>query len=85
MKRKLRPSHISSFSRKPLLPRRPSATKHRPNTIAKLKSFNDDLNARLEVASKSNSCVEIVETCNRCKDFDIDACSEHIASIAKLK
>ena len=29
-------------------------------TIAKLKSFNDDLNARLEMASKSNSCVEHV-------------------------
>src|SRR5688572_13245547 len=53
-------------------------------TIAKLKSFNDDLNARLEVASKSNSCVEIVETCNRCKDFDIDACSDHLVSISKL-
>jgi hypothetical protein len=32
MKRNLRPSHTNSFSRKPLLPRRPSATKHRPNT-----------------------------------------------------
>ncbi len=53
-------------------------------TIAKLKSFNDDLNAKLKVASKSNSCVEIVETCNRCKDFDIDACSEHLVSISKL-
>jgi hypothetical protein len=31
MKRNLRPSHTNSFSRKPLLPRRPSATKHRPN------------------------------------------------------
>jgi hypothetical protein len=32
MKRNLRPSYTNSFSRKPLLPRRPSATKHRPNT-----------------------------------------------------
>jgi hypothetical protein len=32
MKRNLRPSHTNSFSREPLLPRRPSATKHRPNT-----------------------------------------------------
>jgi hypothetical protein len=31
MKRNLRPSYTNSFSRKPLLPRRPSATKHRPN------------------------------------------------------
>jgi hypothetical protein len=32
MNRDLRPSYTNSFSRKPLLPRRPSATKHRPNT-----------------------------------------------------
>jgi hypothetical protein len=32
MKRNLRPSHTGSFSRKPLLPRRPSKTKHRPNS-----------------------------------------------------
>ena len=32
MKRDLRPSYTNSFSRKPLLPRRPSATKHRPNS-----------------------------------------------------
>src|SRR5690242_19702032 len=53
-------------------------------TIATLKSVNDDLNAKLEVASKSNSCVEHVEICTRCKDFDIDACSEHLVSISKL-
>src|SRR5688500_12526254 len=53
-------------------------------SISKLKSVNDDLNAKLEIASKSTSCVEIVETCNRCKDFDIDACSEHLVSISKL-
>ena len=32
MKRNLRSSHTNSFSRKPLLPTRPSATKHRPNS-----------------------------------------------------
>jgi hypothetical protein len=32
MKKNLRPSHTSSFSQKPLLPRRPSAPKHRPNS-----------------------------------------------------
>jgi hypothetical protein len=32
MKRNLRPSHTNSFSRKPLLPTRPSATKHSPIT-----------------------------------------------------
>jgi hypothetical protein len=53
-------------------------------TISTLRGDNDDLNAKLEVANKSNSCVEHVMICNRCKDFDIYACSEHIASIAKL-
>src|SRR6187455_3091479 len=32
MKRDLRPSYTNSFNRRPLLPRRPSATKHRPNS-----------------------------------------------------
>jgi hypothetical protein len=32
VKRNLRPSYTNSFSRKPLLPSRPSATKHRPNS-----------------------------------------------------
>jgi hypothetical protein len=31
MKKNLRPSYTNSFSRRPLLPIRPSATKHRPN------------------------------------------------------
>jgi hypothetical protein len=53
-------------------------------TISSLRSINDDFIAKLEIASKSTTCVENVVICNRCKDFDIDACSEHIASIAKL-
>jgi hypothetical protein len=53
-------------------------------TISSLKNANDDLNAKLEVANKSNSCVEHVMVCNRCKDFNVDACSEHLVSIAKL-
>jgi hypothetical protein len=53
-------------------------------TISSLRSINDDLNAKLEIASKSNSCVENAMICNRCKDFDIDACSEHLVSISKL-
>jgi hypothetical protein len=53
-------------------------------TISSLKTLNDDLNAKLEVANKSSSCVEHVVICNRCKDFDINACDEHLASIAKL-
>jgi hypothetical protein len=54
------------------------------DSISNLKSINDDLNAKLKITSKSTSCVENDVICNRCKDFDIDACSEHIASIAKL-
>jgi hypothetical protein len=53
-------------------------------SISSLKILNDDLNAKLEVANKSSSCVEHVVVCNRCKDFDIDACDEHLASITKL-
>jgi hypothetical protein len=53
-------------------------------TISSLKSVNDDLNAKLEVANRSSSCVEHVVICNRCKDFNVDACVEHLTSIAKL-
>jgi hypothetical protein len=53
-------------------------------SISSLKTLNNDLNAKLEVANKSSSCVEHVVICNRCKDFDINACDEHFASIAKL-
>jgi hypothetical protein len=53
-------------------------------SISSLKILNNDLNAKLEVANKSSSCVEHVVICNRCKDFDIDACDKHLASITKL-
>jgi hypothetical protein len=53
-------------------------------TISTLKGVNDDLNAKLEVANKSNSCVEHVMICNRCKDFNVDACSEHLVCVSKL-
>jgi hypothetical protein len=46
--------------------------------------LNDDLNAKLEEANTTRSCVEHVVICNRCKDFDIDACDDHLASISKL-
>jgi hypothetical protein len=52
--------------------------------VSSLKSVNDDLNAKLEEANKSSSCVEHVSICNRCKDFDVDACDEHLMSITKL-
>jgi hypothetical protein len=53
-------------------------------SISSLKILNDDLNAKLEVANKSSSCVEHVLICNRCKDFDVNSCDEHLISIAKL-
>jgi phosphoribosyl-dephospho-CoA transferase len=53
-------------------------------SISSLKTLNDDLNAKIEVVNKSSPCVEHVVICNRCKDFDIDACVEHLTSIAKL-
>jgi chromosome segregation ATPase len=53
-------------------------------SISSLKSVNDELNAKLEVTNKSSSCVEHVVICNRCKDFNVDACDEHLVSISKL-
>jgi hypothetical protein len=52
--------------------------------VSSLKSVNDDLNAKLEEANRCSSCVEHVSICNRCKDFDVDACDEHLMSITKL-
>jgi hypothetical protein len=53
-------------------------------SISSLKILNDDLNAKLEEANKSSSCVEHVVICNRCKDLDVNSCDEHLISIAKL-
>jgi hypothetical protein len=53
-------------------------------SISSLKILNDDLNAKLNEANKSSSCVEHVSICNRCKDFDVDACNEHFIAITKL-
>jgi hypothetical protein len=52
-------------------------------SISSLRILNDDLNAKLEEANKLSSCVEHVSICNRCKDFDVDACNEHLISIAQ--
>jgi hypothetical protein len=52
--------------------------------VSSLRSLNDELNAKLEEVNKSSSCVEHVVICNRCKDFDVDACDEHLISITKL-
>jgi hypothetical protein len=53
-------------------------------SISSLKILNDDLNAKLEEANKSSSCVEHVSICNRCKDIDVDACNERLIAITKL-
>jgi hypothetical protein len=49
-------------------------------SVSSLKSLNDELNAKPEEV-KTSSCVEHVIICNRCKDFDVDACDEHLISI----
>jgi hypothetical protein len=53
-------------------------------SVSSLRSLNDDLNVKLEEVSKSSSCVEHVVICNRCKDFDVDVCDEHLIAITKL-
>jgi hypothetical protein len=53
-------------------------------SISSFKSLNDELNAKLEEVNKTSSCVEHVSICNRCKDFNVDACNEHLISITKL-
>jgi hypothetical protein len=53
-------------------------------SVSSLRSLNDELNAKLDEVNKSNSCVEHVVICNRCKDVDVDACDEHLISITKL-
>jgi hypothetical protein len=53
-------------------------------SMSNLKNLNDELNAKLEEANATSSCVEHVVICNRCKDFDVNACDEHVTSIAKL-
>jgi hypothetical protein len=54
------------------------------DSISGLKILNDDLNTKLEKVNVASSCVEHVVICNRCKDFDIDACNEHVSTILKL-
>jgi capsule polysaccharide export protein KpsE/RkpR len=53
-------------------------------SISSLNNLNNDLNAKLEEASKISSCVEHVVICNRCKDLDVNACDEHLTAITKL-
>jgi hypothetical protein len=53
-------------------------------SVSSLKKLNDELKANLEEVNKTSSCVEHVIVCNRCKDFDVYAYDEHLASISKL-
>jgi hypothetical protein len=53
-------------------------------SISSLKSLNDELNAKLEEANETRSCVEHVIICNRCKDFDVDACDKHLKGVFGL-
>jgi hypothetical protein len=53
-------------------------------SVSSLKNLNVELNAKLEEANVTKSCIEHVVICNRCNDFDIDSCDEHLASITKL-
>jgi hypothetical protein len=53
-------------------------------SISSFKNLNNDLSAKLEKANATSPCVEHVVICNRCKDFNVNACDEHVTSIAKL-
>jgi predicted RNase H-like nuclease (RuvC/YqgF family) len=50
-------------------------------SVSSLKDLNDELDAKLEKANATTSCVEHVVICNRCKDVNFD---EHDITIAKL-
>jgi hypothetical protein len=54
------------------------------DSISSLKNLNADLNAKLEKVNVASSSIEHVVICNRCKNFDIDACNEHASTILKL-
>jgi hypothetical protein len=54
------------------------------DSISSLKILNDDLNTKLEKFNVASSSVEHVEICNRCRDFNINACNEHVCTILNL-
>jgi hypothetical protein len=53
-------------------------------SIFSLKSLNADLNSRVEKTNIAIPSLEHVSICNRCKDFDNDACNTHASTILKL-
>jgi hypothetical protein len=54
------------------------------DSISSLKSANADLNDRIEKSNDTSSSLEHVSICDRCKDFDVDACNNNVSTIAKL-
>jgi hypothetical protein len=60
-------------------------TKKNELLSSKLSACNDSVsNLKLEKVNIASSSVEHVVICNRCKDFDIDACNKHASTILKL-
>jgi vacuolar-type H+-ATPase subunit I/STV1 len=53
-------------------------------SISSLKGLNADLNARIEKLNVASPSLEHVSICNRCKDFDIYACNNHVSTVSKL-
>jgi hypothetical protein len=53
-------------------------------SISSLKGLNVDLNGRVEKLNVASPSLEHVSICNRCRDFDIDACNTHASTILKL-
>jgi hypothetical protein len=54
------------------------------DSISSLKRLNADLNARIEKLNTASSSMEHVSICNKCTDFDVDACNNHASTISKL-
>jgi hypothetical protein len=54
------------------------------SSITSLKSLIDDLNARIEKLSIASSSIEHVPICAKCKNHDLNACSNHASNVAKL-
>jgi hypothetical protein len=54
------------------------------SSMSILKKANDNLNARIEKLNVASSSLEHVSICNRCIDFDIDACNNRVSMISKL-
>jgi hypothetical protein len=56
----------------------------RHESISSLKGLNANLNARIEKLNVASPSLKHVSICNTCKDFDVDACNNHVSTISKL-